>query len=343
MFPVRCYTSCLMSSRVPLLESLMIKEGIIEYSPCLFVPNPWEVWQNSRPKKNRKWAVLFSLCFLVPFFFLLGNGSRRLLHCPWPPRSPIRWVSLGVLQARRGNGSRWRHHSLAVLARGQFPSSRGPPRHHRTKMEGLENVLPQVRISPPPSAALLPPAICGEIQPTAVSGQHRVHSRARSVSGAHRVHSRAPQECALPERPQEAVLPEHPQECAMPKCPPVPAPRQRPPVPASRLCSPVPERPQECLLPEHPQECAMPKRPPVPAPRQHPPVPSPRLRPPVPDRPPGVCTARAPPSVHALPSAMVHRDPISAMAHGTCTALEASWALTPPPRWIVYGARMHLP
>ncbi len=43
----------------------------------------------------------------------------------------------------------------------------------------LENVLPQARIS------------CGEIQPTAVSGQHRVHSKARSIPGAHRVHSRA--------------------------------------------------------------------------------------------------------------------------------------------------------
>ncbi len=42
----------------------------------------------------------------------------------------------------------------------------------------LENILPQVRISPPSSAALLPPTVCGKIQPTAVSGQHRVHSRA---------------------------------------------------------------------------------------------------------------------------------------------------------------------
>ncbi len=63
-------------------------------------------------------------------------GSRRTDHRPCSPRSPLDRVFVGVLQDRQGDSLWWRHHPLAVLARGQPSSSRGPPRHHRTKMEG---------------------------------------------------------------------------------------------------------------------------------------------------------------------------------------------------------------
>ncbi len=86
--------------------------------------------------------------------------------------------------------------ALDVLARGQFPSSHGPPRHHRTKMEGrdppVSGECPAPSQNQPAVIRGSPPlAVCGESQPTAVSGQHRVHSRARSGPGAHGVHSGA--------------------------------------------------------------------------------------------------------------------------------------------------------
>ncbi len=138
---------------------------------------PREVWQNTGPNKSKRRPSppLFSRFFVSPFF-VPWHGDRRWYHCPGSQRSPLRGVFAGVLRACRGDGTRWRHHSLSVLARGQLPSPRGPPRHHRTKMEGrdppVSGECPAPSQNQPAVGGSLKPVVCGEID-AAVRGQRK--------------------------------------------------------------------------------------------------------------------------------------------------------------------------
>ncbi len=87
--------------------------------------------------------------------------SSRDLRSPSAP---------GNSAARHGDGPRDATHPLAVLVRGQCPSSRGPPRHHWTKWrEGilrcLESVLARTRN--------LPAVVRGSPESAAVRGKSR--------------------------------------------------------------------------------------------------------------------------------------------------------------------------
>ncbi len=96
-------------------------------------------YRNQTRSERRPFSPCFCFIlkkFLFSLFFLPRHGSRRTIRCPSPSRSPLLRVCRGILRARCDDGIGGRHHQHSVLARGQPPSPRGPPRHHRTKLEG---------------------------------------------------------------------------------------------------------------------------------------------------------------------------------------------------------------
>ncbi|XP_042594769.1 uncharacterized protein LOC122139720 [Cyprinus carpio] len=58
-----------------------------------------------------------------------------------PKRSPLCGVGVRVLRDRRKNSTGLCHAKLSVLDRGQLLSPRGPPRHHRTELEGRDPLV----------------------------------------------------------------------------------------------------------------------------------------------------------------------------------------------------------
>ncbi len=170
------FSPCLMSG----IECLpcFIKVNVWN-SPCLLAPcSPLrERDRIPDPKTGRSvsppsfFFPVFEKFFYFPVFpCSRGDGSRRPLHRPCPPRSAFPRVFAGVLRACRGDGIRWRHHPLSVLARGQFPSSRGPPRHQGTMLEGGD---------PPVSGECQGPS---QNQPAVVRGSPKPANAARGSS-----------------------------------------------------------------------------------------------------------------------------------------------------------------
>ncbi len=252
----------------------------------------------------RLFVPVFFFFFRVFLFFFHGDGSCRSLHCPWPPWSPIRPIFLGILQAR----TRWRHHSLAVLAQGQFPSSRGPPRHHRTKMEGRDPLVsgecpalsqnqpavfqgsPHTTVcgaiqstavhSTPQPAARKPAAVRGPYKPAVARGHHKPDTVLSQCKPAAVHGSPKPTAESMSSLPAESMA--SPPTVRMASQPvaahssPVPALRKRYAVPAPPECPSVPAPRKRYAVPA-PPEC-----PPVPAPQKRYAVPVPPECPPVP-------------------------------------------------------------
>ncbi len=101
---------------------------------------------------------------------------------------------MGVLRAHHGDSIRWRHHPLAFLTQGQLPSPRGPPRHHRTKLEGTISLSSTAPSTMQPS---------GKLMLLSVAPQARHHPWLRSIS---RCYSRLPQARQPPLTPAQSTL-----------------------------------------------------------------------------------------------------------------------------------------
>ncbi len=95
-------------------------------------------WMYSALLLPRVCFLFFESFFVCLFPSSLRHGSRRTVLRSGPQRSPICIICMGVLRSRRVYSSWRRHPQLPVLDRGQLPSPRGPPRHHRTELEGRD-------------------------------------------------------------------------------------------------------------------------------------------------------------------------------------------------------------
>ncbi len=143
---------------------MFIKTQILLDSSSLSFHAPDVSWQNSGPQNS--YLCAFSPRFCFPFlkmffcscFFSAAMEVAARFIALARQDLLVRRVFLGVLQARHGDSTWWRHPSLAVLTRGQFPSSRGPPRHHRIKMEGRD---PPVSGECPAPSQNQPAIVCG--------------------------------------------------------------------------------------------------------------------------------------------------------------------------------------
>ncbi len=123
-------------------------------------------WQNSGPTKSKQRLFppfifkFFEQFFVFPFSSH-GYGDRCSYPRPIPQRSPLLRVRQGILWARRRDGAGRHGRQSSVLARGELPSPRGPPRHHRTELERRD--LPVSGKCPGPSQNQ--PAICNSLKP----------------------------------------------------------------------------------------------------------------------------------------------------------------------------------
>ncbi len=173
--PVLWVSVCRVSIRHCLLRLLCSSDWINKYCylksslpPCF--PGSPRVWQKTRPNKRKRHPT-FPFCFCLRVFccswvfFLPRHGRRLPFRHPSPSGAPLLWLCRGVLQARHGDGMGWCHPQSSVLARGQFPSPRGPPRHHWTKLERRD--LPVSGKCPGSS----------QNQPAAVRGQRKSAAR----------------------------------------------------------------------------------------------------------------------------------------------------------------------
>ncbi len=151
----------------------IIKRLFLEVAPRLLAPCSQQSVTEYRTKTERERClfspVLFSFFFFFFFFFFFRYGNHRSFLHPGPLRSPAGGVCAGVLRARGVYGAVRRDAQLAVLARGQLPSPRGPPRHQGTMLEGRDRPVsgecPASSQNQPVSHSPLKPAVRGEVKP----------------------------------------------------------------------------------------------------------------------------------------------------------------------------------
>ncbi len=107
----------------------------------------------------------FFFCLLLSLFFSCGMETATQFAAI--AHRYFRFFDYAVEFCGCMYGAGRRHHQHSVLARGQLPSPCGPPRHHRTKLEGRGLPVSQSQVCGPPLARSSLPAVANPSPPVA--------------------------------------------------------------------------------------------------------------------------------------------------------------------------------
>ncbi len=299
-----------MCSCVAFSDVCGIKRIIFEVSPCLLIPYPGEVWQNSGPKKTESEQcffphVLFSafeMFFCCSCFFSVAMEVAAhfiALDCQDLPFIEYscefcRLAAATALDKATILSLFW--HGANSHRPVDLPDTTGL-RWREGILRCLENALPQARISPPSSVALSSPQLSAantESTPEPAPVQELTESTPEPAPVQELTES-TPEPAPFQELTKSTPEPAPFQELT--ESTPEPAPFQEltesPPEPSP--FQELTERPQECALPEHLQVSTLPERPPRVRAARAPSSAHSKTAPYCTRVPPSVRTARAPP------------------------------------------------